>query len=87
MPDSINAIVLGLRKKNADLRAKLALWETMSRPEELAEAREQANQPSLAAKQVYINAIEHYIAHLSAEYVVLSERAIHAERAKESPNA
>ena len=65
------------------LRAKLALWEKLSRPEELAEARKQAQQPLLAAKQVYINAMEHYIAHLSAEYVVMSERAIHAEHERD----
>ncbi len=56
--DAKDATIAALRAEVERLKVKLERWKIPHTIEELTEMKEQSNQPSLAAKQAYINALE-----------------------------
>ena len=55
-----DAALAALRAEVERLKVKLERWKIPHTIEELTEMKEQSNQPSLAAKQAYINALERH---------------------------
>lgn len=61
------AYIAVLERDNREVRSELAKWEKPHTESDLEEMRLQAQQPSLAAKQAYINALEWHLADLRRE--------------------
>ncbi len=76
-----DATIAALRAEVERLKVKLERWKIPHTIEELTEMKEQSNQPSLAAKQAYINALEWHFSESRAR-AEQAEKELVGERGK-----
>ena len=66
-------LIAKLKAENKRLAGELAKWTRKHDDADLQGMKKQADQPSLAAKQAYINALVYYLRHAEAENKRLRE--------------